>query len=326
MYTPYGNVAAQGQPNQFIGGQQNLQHPQPQHPSFQQQQFNVPPQAHQQQHPQSQQQVPGGGASTSYTSFLNDPAAALAGQFARNGFEQSNQYIQQNFGSFIPTGTTDLKYYFQVSNSYVLKKIFLILFPYRNKNWNRLSLQDVTGESSSSSPSNSQQFAPPNLDVNAPDLYIPTMSFVTYILLWAAFQGLKGDFHPQLFGYLSSQTLAFTVLDITIFKVGLYLLNCSSQISLWDLVGFSSYKYVTIIVLLCWKNLVSDYWLYYYPVLFGFIVSLALFLLRSLRFSVLPSLSVGTTTITSKQRRIRIQFLFVYAVVVQGLIVLFMSY
>ncbi|KAK6204773.1 YIF1-domain-containing protein [Scheffersomyces amazonensis] len=312
MYNPYGNAAEQQQQQQqrqFVG-QQNLQHPQPQHAAFQ-----PPPQ-------QFNGVAPTQGGSTAYTSFLNDPAASLATQFARSGFEQSNQYIQQNFGQFLPTTTNDLKYYFQVSNSYVVKKLFLILFPYRNKNWNRLNLQDATGDSSSP---NSQQYAPPNLDVNAPDLYIPLMSFVTYILLWAAFQGLKGDFHPQLFGYLSSQTLAFSFLDISIFKIGLYLLNCSSQASLWDLVGFSGYKYVAIIVLLCWKHLISDGWLTYYPIVLLLIANLAVFLMRSLRFIILPNLTSGTTTITVKQRRIRVQFLFIYSVIIQGLIILFMS-
>ena len=150
--------------------------------------------------------------------FLNDPAAALASQFARSGFEQSNQYLQENFGSL----QGDIKYYFQVSNSYVFKKIILILMPYNHKDWNRVSTKE-TG---------TNQFLPPNLDINAPDLYLPLMSFVTYILLWAAFQGINGDFHPQLFGYLASQTIAFSVLDVVIFKTGLYLLNCPQSKSM----------------------------------------------------------------------------------------------
>ena len=318
MYTPYGNAAnMQQQQQQQQFQQQNLQHPQPQHPSFQQ------PQQHAQygnmgQQPQTQQSGP-------YANFFQDPATSMAAQLAKNSIGSSNQYLQQNFGSII-SGTGDLNYYFRVSNSYVFRKILLILFPYRNKNWTRFTAENP-GTSGNTA---NVAFAPPSQDINAPDLYIPLMSFITYILLWAVFQGLKGDFHPQLFGYLASQTLACSFLDILIFKVGLYLLNCSTQSSLWDLISFSGYKYVTIITLLCWKHLIGGSWMVYYGVVVVFTTSLALFLMRSLKFLVLPSAntaagSSASNSISSKQRKIRIQFLFVYAVVFQFLIVLFMS-
>lgn len=241
---------------------------------------------------------------------MNDPAAALASQFARTGFEQSNQYIQENFGNI----QGDIKYYFQVSNSYVLKKILLILMPYTHKDWNRI----VTKETGPN------QFLPPSLDVNAPDLYIPLMSFVTYILLWAAFQGLNGEFHPQLFGYLASQTLAFSILDVAIFKTGLYLLSCP-QSKMYDIVSVSGYKYVSIVVLLCVKHLVGVYLgSFYYLIVLALIASLSIFLMRSLRFLILPQGNAMNNTINSKQRKIRIQFLFIYSVIIQGLIILYM--
>lgn len=245
----------------------------------------------------------------------------MAAQFAKSSLGQSNDYIQQNFGSYIPVAG-ELKFYFNVSNSYVLNKIILILFPYRQKNWARITQTDPTPNASAGS-----TYAPPSEDVNAPDLYIPLMSFITYILLWSSFSGLKGEFHPELFGYLASQTLACSFLDILIFKVGLYLLNCSTQSSLWDLVSFSGYKYVAITLLLCWKNIVGSSWLLYYSVLAYVVGSLSLFLMRSLKFLVLPLgvAETATQTITSSQRRLRVQFLFFYAVVIQFLIILFMS-
>lgn len=305
MYNPYGNSADAYQQQQQNTQQQqqqhmsNLQHPQPIH--------HMTPQSQQaNQIPQQAQQQPMG----SQFNFLNDPAAALASQFARTGFEQSNQYIQENFGNI----QGDIKYYFQVSNSYVLKKILLILMPYTHKDWNRI----VTKETGPN------QFLPPSLDVNAPDLYIPLMSFVTYILLWAAFQGLNGEFHPQLFGYLASQTLAFSILDVVMFKTGLYLLNCP-QSKIYDIVSVSGYKYVSIVVLLCVKHLVGAYLgSFYYLIVLALIASLSIFLMRSLRFLILPQGNAMNNTINSKQRKIRIQFLFIYSVIIQGLIILYM--
>ncbi|CAH2354335.1 protein transport protein Yif1p [[Candida] railenensis] len=306
----------QQQYQQFGGG---LQHPQPQHHAY-------PNQQPQQQH-QHQQFQHGSDSSGGYGNFFSDPASAMAAQFAKNSFGQSNDYLQQNFGSLIP-GTGDINYYFKVSNSYVLRKVGVILFPYRHKNWNRLTSSSDPSQQPSSSSTSSVQYVPPTHDLNAPDLYIPLMSFITYILLWASFQGFKGDFHPQLFGYLASQTLACSLIDITVFKVGLYLLNCSTQSSFWDIIAFSGYKYVTIIALLCWKNLIGGGWIYFGVVLL-FTGNLSLFLMRSLKFFVLPIGSgvdhSASNSISSGQRRIRIQFLFVYAVVLQILLVLFMS-
>ncbi|KAI5954180.1 hrf1 [Candida jiufengensis] len=293
--------------------QSNLQHPQPQ--------YSQPlPNSNAHQHSQQQQQHPGQqstGAQQQHPNqfnFLNDPAAALASQFARSGFQQSNQYIQDNFGTI----SGDIKYYFQVSNSYVFKKILLILFPFQQKDWSRISTKE-TGIN---------QYLPPSHDINAPDLYIPIMSFITYILLWAAFQGLNGEFHPQLFGYLASQTLAFSILDVVIFKIGLYLLNCS-QIKIYDIVSFAGYKYVSIIMLLVIKHTVGSYLgIFYYLVVFVLIICLSVFLMRSLRFIILPTNGTNSTVnnnVTSKQRKIRIQFLFVYSVLIQGVIILYMS-
>lgn len=238
----------------------------------------------------------------------------MAALFARSGLDSSNQYLQLNLGQFM-SNAGDLHYYFQVSNSYVIRKILLVLFPYRNKNWSRMT---TTADGSLLT-----QFLPPSLDTNAPDLYIPLMAFITYILLWASFQGLQGDFHPQLFGYLASQTLACSFFDILFFRVGLYLLNCSNS-SFWDLVSFSGYKYVSIIVLLVSKHLVGASWMVYYTIVVAVTISLSLFLMRSLKFMVLPSAG-SSNTVSAKQRRIRVQFLFLYAVVLQFLIILFMS-
>lgn len=246
----------------------------------------------------------------------------MAAQFAKNSFGQSNQYIQQNFGLYIPMAG-EISYYFKVSNSYVWRKILLILFPYRHREWSRMVSSDNGMNSGSQG---GVTFSPAYEDVNAPDLYIPLMSFVTYILLWALFLGLRGDFHPEVFGYLASQTLACSFVDIALFKVGLYLLNCSTHSTLWDLVAFSGYKYVPIIILLCAKQVFSRSWILFIVFSLAIVSNLSVFLMRSLKFLVLPiGAGDSSATISNNQRRMRVQFLFLYSVVFQFLIVLFMS-
>lgn len=280
---------------------------------YQQQYYQGNPQSQAQFQQQSQQ---GAG----YGDFFSDPAASMAAQFAKSSLGQSNSYLQQNFGSYIPI-VGELKYYFKVSNSYVWRKLAIIIFPYRHKDWQRIQAVE-----SGPAMAAGAGFAPASEDVNAPDLYIPLMAFVTYILLWALFLGLRGDFHPQVFGYLASQTLACSFLDILIFKVGLYLLNCSTQSSLWDIISFSGYKYVIITALLCWKQVFGHSWLIYYGFLLAAVGGFSLFLMRSLKFLILPiGVNESSATISNSQRRLRIQFLFIYSVPVQFLIVLFMS-
>ncbi|KAJ9102779.1 hypothetical protein QFC19_004697 [Naganishia cerealis] len=139
--------------------QQNLQHPQP----FHTQPLNLPQQQYQQQGQFQQPQGTQPQQNAPYT-FFNDPTAAMAAQFARTGLDSSNQYLQQNLGLFM-SNAGDLHYYFQVSNSLT-----------------------TTADGSSLT-----QYLPPSHDTNAPDLYIPLMAFITYILLWSCFQGLKGS-------------------------------------------------------------------------------------------------------------------------------------
>lgn len=247
----------------------------------------------------------------------------MAAQFAKSSFGQSNQYLQQNFGNYMPVAG-ELKHYFQISNMSVAKKLGLILFPYRHRTWDRLATSDASVTSDGTS---TRSYAPPSEDVNAPDLYIPLMAFVTYILLWAMILGLKGDFHPEVFGYLASQVLACSVFDILVFRVGLYLLNCLTQCTFWDIISYSGYKYVSIIVLLLGKTFFESSWVLFYLLFFFVMGGLSLFLMRSLKNVVLPN-GVGdvANTISNGQRRLRVQFLFLYSVVLQFLIALFMSW
>ena len=59
-----------------------------------------------------------------------------------------------------------LKHHFNVSNSYVIKKLQIVLFPWRHKPWSRRVCRLENGQS---------EWSPPREDINSPDLYIPGM-------------------------------------------------------------------------------------------------------------------------------------------------------
>ena len=76
----------------------------------------------------------------------------------------SQEYVEQNLLRFI--NTRSLKPYFNVSTSYVLRKLQLLVFPWRHKPWSRqVRRNEVSGTT--------EGYKPPREDINAPDLYIP---------------------------------------------------------------------------------------------------------------------------------------------------------
>jgi len=79
-------------------------------------------------------------------------------------------------------------------------------------------------------------------------MYIPVMSLVTYIFLQALISGLKGQFQPELFGYIATTALVAVIVEILGLKLGCYLLSISNESQLLDLVAYSGYKFVGVIV------------------------------------------------------------------------------
>jgi len=133
-----------------------------------------------------------------------------------------------------------LKHYFNVSNSYVVTKLFIVLFPWRHRPWSR---QQAGMTSNGQGP----LFLPPREDINSPDMYIPVMAFVTYILLSTLLAGLRGAFRPELLGLTATNAFAIVIIELILLKLGTYLLNISNESQWLDLVAYSGYKFVGVI-------------------------------------------------------------------------------
>ncbi|XP_063902008.1 uncharacterized protein LOC135121626 isoform X2 [Zophobas morio] len=131
-----------------------------------------------------------------------------------------------------------VKYYFQVNTTYVSYKIILLLFPYRHKDWKR---KEVIG-TSSGIPS----FITPNEDINAPDLYLPVISFVTYVLLCGAYFGKNNTFTPEKLGLVASSALLWLLLEVGILYLSFYFLTVRGNYSCLDFFSYSGYKYVSL--------------------------------------------------------------------------------
>ncbi|TBU11368.1 protein transport protein Yif1 [Hamiltosporidium tvaerminnensis] len=128
--------------------------------------------------------------------------------------------------------------YFNITNKYVLMKLIVIIFPFKNKEWHCAHHSDVIMADS--------------MKVSDPDLYIPIMSFVTYILLIGLNMGFKNNFNPERLGIIFSRCLILELVCMSIVKLVGYFMDIS-ELGLLDFLSFSGYKFVVIILNLLFK-------------------------------------------------------------------------
>lgn len=121
----------------------------------------------------------------------------------------------------------------------MVNKLFLVLFPWRHKPWSRKQSIGPNGQEG--------WFLPPRDDLNSPDMYIPLMALVTYILLSTMMAGLQGAFNPELLGYTATYAFFVVFVEILLLKFGCYILSISNDSQLLDLVAYSGYKFVGVI-------------------------------------------------------------------------------
>lgn len=253
---------------------------------------------------------------------LQNPSTSMAYQLGQSAF--SNFIGQENFSQFQETvskataGSSSLSHYFQVTTAYVLRKLQIVLLPFFNKNnWQRIPDTQSQGGGPAS-------FLPPKDDVNSPDLYIPLMGLVTYILIWNIQKGLQGSFNPENLYYKLSSTLAFVALDLVILKLGLYLLvNTNSPTStLVELICYVGYKFVPLTLVLfspskpLYVSMLAKVYLF---------IAFGVFLLRSVKFNLFINANNDMANIKKSTVKKCNYFLFVYGFFWQSILMWLMA-
>ncbi|KAF3399999.1 Protein transport protein yif1 [Penicillium rolfsii] len=279
------------------------------------------------------QPSPAQGGSGSYApgfgGFINDPTAQMGFQVGQTAMKAGQEYMEQNFNRYVSIPA--LKHYFNVSNSYVLRKLGLVLFPWRHKPWSRQQARMAGNPTGPNGQIVQQQyssmFLPPRDDLNSPDMYIPVMALVTYILLSVLLAGFRGNFHPELLGSITTTAIAVIIFEILCLKMAMYILSINNDSQLLDLVAYSGYKFVGIIATLVASEILTPGrgtggWVGWTVFVYTFLAN-AFFLLRSLKYVLLPDSTDSTMrngamhTVARSQRNRRTQFLFVYAYLIQ---------
>lgn len=215
--------------------------------------------------------------------ILNDPMASMAVQYGSSLAGQGKEYMHKNIEKYV--STTKLKYYFAVDTSYVGKKLALIFFPFTHSDW--------------SIRFNHDEPVAPRDEVNAPDLYIPVMALVTYLLTTGVVMGVQNRFTPEQLGIQASSALVWLVLELLIIMLSLYILNVNTDLRYMDILAYSGYKYIGMIAVLL-AGLLFKY-AGYYLLLLWFSFSTAYFLLKTLRIQILPHTEADGFTRGSKR-------------------------
>jgi len=227
-----------------------------------------------------------------FNQVMANPMAGMALDFGKQALGKNLSWVM----SFLSA----LRYYFHVNNRYVVAKLRVLLLPLLHSNWQRERV-DIGGSGAGGGVAGSAALmggnggaaddatgAPvykmPRDDVNAPDLYIPTMAFVTLILAMGYALGTAGQFHPEVLGLTASRALVVLFFEVLALKLGLYLISVgplAAPPSLLDLVAYASYKFVHCIVMICMGLLLGSLAFYASIVLLG--ATAALFTMRTMK-------------------------------------------
>ncbi|XP_076031711.1 yip1d-interacting factor 1 isoform X2 [Oratosquilla oratoria] len=269
MYDPYG-TPQQPPPQLFEDTSSPGYQPQPQgnyDPRAYNQGYGVPNNA--------QGAYPGGGFPG--TQFVQDPMMAnMAMHYGQTLVGQGQRYMDEKLEKYVHV--SKIKYYFAVDTAYVMKKLRLLFFPFTHTDWSVRYDQEEPVQ--------------PRYELNAPDLYIPVMAFITYVLVAGLCLGLQEScincpvkylrFSPDVLGIQASSAIVWLVLEIFLILATLYVMSIHSSMRTLDLVAFSSYKYVGMISALL-SGLVLDSFGYYCVLLYCSL-TIVVFMFRTLRF------------------------------------------
>ncbi|XP_034556256.1 protein YIF1B isoform X2 [Notolabrus celidotus] len=220
-------------------------------------------------------------------SILSDPMGNLAMAYGSSLASQGREMMDKNLDRFIPI--SKLKYYFAVDTVYVGKKLGLLVFPYMHKNWEVSYQQDTP--------------VAPRFDVNAPDLYIPSMGFITYVLVAGLALGTQNKFSPELLGVQASSALVWLIMEVLAVLLSLYLVTVNTDLTTIDLLAFSGYKYVGMIIGVVAGLLFGR--LAYYLSLLWCCAAIFVFMIRTLRLKLLSEAAAEGRLVRGTRNQLR---------------------
>ncbi|KAF4676998.1 hypothetical protein FOL47_003995 [Perkinsus chesapeaki] len=272
IHSPFGS-ATTGSPFTQSDQQSAAKHYQPQQQQ-QEHHSNAQGRMEQQQHQTSrQQQQSGGGFADQLVGAAFNAAAKTAfggsgqgGQGSGSGNDEMmgavmsqvgqnlyQQAEQSGWTKFVPWGFDSLRPYFNITHSYVKWKCLFLMIPFVKRLFqpgksqrhysvdNEMdNLQAPTQRTGDPNEGVALRFVPDR----RPDMYIPLMSFITYVLAYAIIKGAAddGSFHPDVLYDTATFAAVLSVIELVLARGAGYFANMTS-LRLLDLVCVIGYKY-----------------------------------------------------------------------------------
>lgn len=162
-----------------------------------------------------------------------DTINLITNPMSEQGLGHAKDYAAAYATSWMSKYFHQLRYYFDVTHAFVLSKLKLIIAPFLEQDEWRDQYD------SSNAP------ASPRFNKHSIDLFIPTMAFITFLLLSALALGTRGNFSPEIIGFQCSTGLVLIFLESLIMLSGFYLLG-TTGIPTTDIAAIAGYKYVSI--------------------------------------------------------------------------------
>jgi len=216
--------------------------------------------------------------------LVNDPMANMALQYGSSLASTGREFVDQKIDHFL--SVSKLKYYFAVDTNYVIKKLALLVFPFTHQNW--------------SVKYNKTEPVAPRYEINAPDLYIPVMAFVTYVLTCGLVLGTQNRFSPEQLGMTASSALVWLFVELLVIIMTLYVFGMSSDVRYLDMLAFCGYKYVGMIMAAIVGLILKSTG--YYVTIAWMSFTTSFFLARTLRLIILPEAASDGVARASKRR------------------------
>jgi len=169
------------------------------------------------------------GAGSSETPGMSDAVtSAMVSHFARE--------LTSSSMSLLPGFMESVRRYFNVNHGYVLRKMAWQLAPLSN------SKKKTGGELDSDKDWTSRVFEGLEVEIEEPDMYIPTMGFVTYVLLCGLVCGLREKFNPEFLSATITFALVALILETTAVKAALFMAGAANA-PIVDVACLLAYKF-----------------------------------------------------------------------------------
>lgn len=196
--------------------------------------------------------APGATASGGIGSFFSSPFASVGVEYGKT-LLKSNPVLNSGVGGWLRGSR--LRYYFQVEQMMLLRKVGKILFPFVHYDWARKQGEEqepdveragLLADGSVAIPAPTATFQPPSKDINAPDLYIGTMAFINFVVTMGFALGSVNAFDPQSLGLTATRSLVCLLFEVGCIYALFYLHDAPHSPPVIDLLCLCCYKYVAL--------------------------------------------------------------------------------